>query len=116
MLRACLLLGLLGLFLPACADYDSGADGSVSDGRTDGAGGDTDELVLDCTPGVTSCPAGLTCLCCGSIGPSAICLCTQACKANSNCFVTGLSRCNTPGTDADGICTPPDFNCCWYCE
>jgi hypothetical protein len=116
MSRALVLLLLLGFFLPACADYDSGADGSISDGQADGSNGDADGLVLDCTQGVSACPNGLDCLCCGSIGPAPICLCTQTCKANSSCDVVGLSRCNTPGTDSDGICTPPDFNCCWYCE
>ena len=132
MLRFCMLLVLLSTIAAGCAYYDSGVDGSISDGQADGDGQPDGDAgpdkradwdadggggpVLKCTPNVTRCPTDLDCLCCGSIGPSPICLCSRPCEVDTSCQARGLSHCNTPDENHDGICTPPDFNCCWYCE
>jgi hypothetical protein len=71
---------------------------------------------VPCQTGGTACSAGLTCQCCGSIGPKAICLCSKPCSADGDCQGTGLPSCNKPGPSASGICTPVGYNCCWMCQ
>jgi hypothetical protein len=69
------------------------------------------------------CPYGtqcngsvIGCECCGSIGPSAICLCTNPCNDDDDCRQPGLAWCNKPDPASPGICTAQGFNCCWQCQ
>jgi hypothetical protein len=74
------------------------------------------EAAIACTTGGPACPGNLSCLCCGSIGPKAICLCSEACTTSNLCKSTGLPLCNVPTGGDAGICTPNGFNCCWFCK
>ncbi|MFH2005058.1 MAG: hypothetical protein ABI333_00595 [bacterium] len=109
-----LVIVLLGFALVACGDDDStGQDGSV--GQDVGVGADA-APVIECTPSVDQCPGSLSCECCGSIGPAAICVCTMACNTDNDCTNPDLPHCNTPGAGTPGICTTEDYNCCWMCQ
>jgi hypothetical protein len=128
-----LLLGA-GLLLAACSDdtsasdaaaADQGAgqeagqagDGPLADGKTGDSTAGGDGAATSCNPDAGGCKGGLQCLCCGSIGPKPICLCSRACKGDDDCgLVPGQPLCNAPAGSKAGICTPFDFNCCWYCK
>jgi hypothetical protein len=71
----------------------------------------------ECTPATDNCTGGLKCLCCGSIGPSPICVCSTPCSSTADCTHANLPSCNK-ATDAGtgGICTPVGYNCCWFCK
>jgi hypothetical protein len=57
------------------------------------------------------------CLCCGSIGPQEICLCTVRCFSDDTCAdVEGMPECNMREGAKSGICTAAGFNCCWDCQ
>ena len=106
----CLLAGLL---LGSC----SGEGGRADSADLDGVAQDGDRGgAVQCDPQDDTCAGGLTCLCCGSIGPRAICLCSKACASDPECQGSGLPECNRPGPGADGICTPSGYNCCWMCQ
>jgi len=137
---------LLVWTLPACSDATTstdarpadskGADVQAVDASEDAPAGDAaaaDSTPLDATTGDatvvdaaaavsclqgmgTPCPGGLTCECCGSIGPSPICICSRKCTSASDCGGTGLPECNKAPAEAEGICTPPGYNCCWLCQ
>jgi hypothetical protein len=64
-----------------------------------------------------TCTGGLSCVCCGSIGPKPICICSTTCASDADCKDKALPSCNkaTP-TSAAGICTTKGFNCCWFCK
>lgn len=99
---------VLGLALGACGDDNAaGQDGGT---LADAA------PVVECTPSVDQCASGQSCECCGSIGPSAICVCTTTCDTNNDCQDPNLPHCNTPGPGTPGICTTADYNCCWMCQ
>ena len=111
--KAILALGL-SLLLAGCG-YGGGSTDGGNDGKTlDAADGNNGGH--ECTPGQSRCPVGLECLCCGSIGPAPICLCSSACNSGADCTRSGLPECNKPGPDSAGICTPVDYNCCWFCQ
>jgi hypothetical protein len=127
------LTPLAGLVLLACGsngtsgpdldatttDAAAEAGGAESGLRDGGAPADAPPLdtgaPMPCAQG-DACGAGLQCLCCGSIGPRAICLCTTACTTSGQCADPARPACNTPGPGADGICTAQGFNCCWRCQ
>ena len=91
---------------------DANRDKSVTGGdRSAGEG-----TAQTCMPGGTPCSGNLTCQCCGSIGPKAICLCSMHCSSDGECQGTGLPKCNKPDPLTPGICTPNGFNCCWQCQ
>jgi len=110
----------------------AGAPGDApGDGRQRDAGKDTtipvdspraketggaDGAAVACTTEGAPCAGGLTCQCCGSIGPKAICICSKACSADGECQGTALPSCNKATPSSPGICTPPGFNCCWMCQ
>jgi hypothetical protein len=101
----------------AATDAKAGVDARTGDSK---AGGDSkaagDSSATACNQPGDSCPSGLTCLCCGAIGPSSICLCTKACKGDGDCDADGLPFCNMRSGGTSGICTPTGFNCCWDCQ
>ena len=111
MIRIPFLVLILFLVAGGCG-YGGGSTDGGNDGKTQD-GGDT---AYECTPGQSRCSVGLACLCCGSIGPAPICLCSSACNSNQDCTHPDLPECNKPGPDTAGICTPMDYNCCWYCQ
>jgi hypothetical protein len=47
------------------------------------------------------------------ISPLLMLLCTIA--AGCAYYDSGMDGSTSYG-QADGVCTPLDFNCCWYCE
>jgi hypothetical protein len=73
---------------------------------------------VPCTPGQTTCAAGTQCLCCGSAGPRQTCVCTTACAGTGDTQCTSADRptCNRRRGGDPGICTSPNFNCCWDCQ
>ena len=105
----------LVLFLVAGCGYGGGSTDGGDDGKTLDAG-DGGNGGLECTPGQSRCQTGRECLCCGSIGPAPICLCTIACNSDLDCTYPGQPECNKPTPDAAGICTPTGYNCCWFCQ
>ena len=115
MMRATIVALGLFLALAGCGNGGGAADGG-DDGRQDADGSGGGDVSFECTQGVTQCPAGLDCLCCGSIGPAAICLCSVECTSGADCTTQGLPECNQPGAGTAGICTPAGFNCCWMCQ
>lgn len=112
--KAILALGL-SLILAGCG-YGGGSSDGGNDGKTQDGGTNGGDTAYECTPGYSRCSVGLACLCCGSIGPAPICLCTSACNSNQDCTHPDLPECNKPGPDTAGICTPTGYNCCWYCQ
>jgi hypothetical protein len=117
MLRYLLLLLVASMLVLSCSSNGGNAD-AAEDGVVNGdetTGGDDDEAI-DCESGVTKCPPDKDCLCCGSIGPTEICLCTVQCWGDDDCQGTGFSLCNMAEGAKSGICTPSDFNCCWNCN
>ena len=130
-MRLSYLLATLLCLTMACSDDNTTTDGSVSDAVVSDAGPDTnaggDATATDagandaagavpCPVDGGTCPGSLTCLCCGSRGPSEICLCSKACTGESSCAGTGLPECNTANSADAGICTPAAYNCCWGCN
>jgi hypothetical protein len=117
MARTPFLAFILSLVLAGCGysgdSSDGGSDGKTQDAADGTSGGD---LQYECTPGVSRCPYPLDCLCCGSIGPAPICLCSADCNSNTDCTHPDLPECNKPGSGIAGICTPVGFNCCWECQ
>jgi hypothetical protein len=109
------LLALV-LFLVAGCGYGGGSTDGGSDGKTLDAADGGGNGGFECTPGQSRCPVGLECLCCGSIGPSPVCLCSIACNSGQECTHPGQPECNKPGPDSAGICTPTGYNCCWGCD
>ncbi len=111
--KAILALGM-SLLLAGCG-YGGGANDGGNDGKTlDGTNGG--DIAYECSPGQSRCPTGLECLCCGSIGPAPICLCSTACNYDTDCTHPDLPECNQPSPDTAGICTPTGYNCCWFCQ
>jgi len=118
------------LYLIACPvppGWVGTEDGGLEDGpRLDRRGYDDAGQRIDA--GLTSdrgftCPLGMQCNsgvggceCCGSIGPSPICLCSNPCNDDRDCLQLGLPWCNKPDPGSPGICTAQGFNCCWQCQ
>lgn len=105
-------LGDLGV-QPDAGPHDQGPASDKTAGDMAAAGDAT-----ACTTGGTECSGmtGLSCECCGSIGPMAICLCSKKCSADNDCQGSGLPLCNMAQGVDSGICTPVGFNCCWLCQ
>ena len=132
-MRHALLCLLLAGVLGGCSDDSSGPgpDGPLVDQTVGADKGATPDLgpadsgptsdvaaAVSCTSSGGECSGmtGLSCECCGSIGPQAICLCSKQCAGDNDCQGAGLPLCNkAPGQDS-GICTPTGFNCCWLCQ
>lgn len=102
---------------------DAGAeDGALTDGGARNDLGQRIDAGLSNDRGYF-CPYGtqcngstIGCECCGSIGPQAICLCTNPCNDDLDCRQPGLQYCNKPDQTSPGICTAQGFNCCWQCQ
>jgi hypothetical protein len=110
-------LALVLFVIAAGCGYGGGSTDGGNDGKTlDAADGNGGDASFECTPGQSRCPAGLECLCCGSIGPAPICLCSIACNSGQECTYPGQPECNQPTPDSAGICTPTGYNCCWFCQ
>jgi hypothetical protein len=109
MFRFQILVLVASFGLSGCA-----GDGDTQDAGVDGAGDDGG--VVECSTSDNDCTAGLECLCCGSIGPAPICLCTTGCDSDPECTHPGHGTCNKPDPGSSGICTPADYNCCWFCQ
>lgn len=93
------------------------ADGTLVDTATVDAPVVDAATAVKCLQGMgVPCPGGLTCECCGSIGPSPICICSRKCATATDCAGTGLPECNKASGSAEGICTPAGYNCCWLCQ
>jgi len=79
--------------------------------------GQSDGGAAVCTLTNDTCTGGLTCQCCGAIGPKSICICSSICAVNGDCKNPSQPSCNkASSTAAAGICTPQGFNCCWMCQ
>ncbi|RME23088.1 MAG: hypothetical protein D6806_11870 [Deltaproteobacteria bacterium] len=123
-MKRAIVLVMISSLVSFCASYESKPDGSVSDAGMDGAFQDGDVAVdadgstgvVECSQAEPDCPQGLECLCCGANGPAPICLCTVACGSDDDCRPEPFGHCNTPSAGQEGVCTPEDFNCCWFCE
>jgi hypothetical protein len=98
-----------------CIETCEGGQCRCDCSRPDAGTGDAGPPVA-CTPGGNACGDGLECLCCGSIGPKAICICTTACSGSTSCSDPARPSCNSPPNSSTGICTTTGFNCCWQCQ
>jgi hypothetical protein len=124
-------LGLVGLLLGCSDDGGPGQDSApVVDTASSADKGPADDSTtgdapvsigdggaVTCTKSNDTCQGGLTCQCCGSMGPAPICVCSTSCVSDKDCTRPNQPLCNKASpTAAAGICTPAAFNCCWMCQ